>query len=92
MAGKAIQAQWELSHTVFKTVGMLWDLIRAAGQDNVQSQAVIALETLGAGILVSPVRISEGYEALQQNNAQVFERLGISIGLNGGGIVRLLRK
>ncbi|KAL9117416.1 MAG: hypothetical protein Q9187_006048 [Circinaria calcarea] len=92
MTGRAIQAQWELSHTVFKTAGMLWDLIRAAGQDNVQSQAVIALETLGAGILVSPVRISEGYEALRRNNAQVFERLGISIGLNGGGIVRLLRK
>ena len=92
MPGEVVQAQWELSHTVFKTASMLWDLIRSSAQDNVQSQAVIALESLGAGILVSPTRISEGYEALQQNQTRVFERLSISIGLNGGGIVRLLRK
>ena len=92
MAGPLVQTQWDLSYTIFKTANLLFDLMKSAAQDNVQGQAVMALEGLGAGILVSSTRISDGYEALKQNNARAFKLLNVSIGLNGSGIASQMRK
>jgi len=68
------QLSISIDNTVFKTVDILLKLFQSAGEDDVQGQVVMALEALGSALLVSPVRISEGVEALSQ--------LGVGKGIN----------
>ncbi|KAI9701827.1 MAG: hypothetical protein M1836_001171 [Candelina mexicana] len=83
---------WDLGYSVFKAGSAVFDLIKASAEDDVQCQAVLALEGLGAGCLVSQHRIGDAVEALSQRKVEWIERLKITIGLSGGGIARVLRK
>ena len=88
-----IQFQWSLDNTVFKTAGILLDLVQAAAQDDVQSQAVIAFEALGSAILPSPDRIDEGLDALQsRDRSQSLKVVKVIVGLFTGGVSQLIRR
>ena len=86
-----IQSQWSLDNTVFKTAGALLDLVQAAAQDDVQSQAVIAFEALGSAILPSPDRIDEGLDALRSRGRfQNLRYVKVVVGLFTNGVSQLI--
>ena len=75
--------QWEAPSLIpagLSVLDRVLSLVKAASQDDVQPQAVIALETLGAGCHVSSHLISEGIDAL---NGQESIRLKDSKALLG---------
>ncbi|KAF6795033.1 hypothetical protein CSOJ01_13520 [Colletotrichum sojae] len=87
------QAQWSVDNTIFKSVEVLLQLYQAARDDDIQSAAVMALEALGSGLMVSPERIDDGKAAL--GNVGSFERLQdmlINIGVIPGGVAHFMRK
>lgn len=64
--------QWETPAALGQGLGVvdrLVALVKAASQDDVQPQAVIAIENLGADCLVSSDLISEGIDALNGNES-----------------------
>jgi hypothetical protein len=89
--GQAVQPQWEVGQTTFSTVNKLRELIGIASQDNIQPQAVLAAESLGLGLVVSPKRIGEAVEALGGNDSTRLESIRAFIGLNSGNIHRIMR-
>ena len=48
------QRQWDIGHTAFKSASDLRSLIQTVSVADVQPQAVLAAESLGFRILVSP--------------------------------------
>lgn len=87
------QAQWSVDNTIFKSVEVLLKLYQAARDDDIQSAAVMALEALGSGLMISPERIDDGKAAL--DNVGSFERLQdmlINIGVMPGGVAHFMRK
>ena len=90
-----IQIQFSLDNTVFKGVELLQSLIKAASEDDVHAQVVMAFEALGSALLVSPERIGEGIDALsqsQQHKLSIGRKLKAIVGLNGDGIALIIRK
>ncbi|KAI9801123.1 MAG: hypothetical protein M1833_002991 [Piccolia ochrophora] len=84
--------QLEVATTAFGLRDSLLGLVRAASVDNVQSQAVLAFESLGASLEVSNDRIGEAVNALGGCKSVRIERLQLLIGLSGGGVAREIRK
>ena len=92
MSNKALQAQWDVSHTVFNSFKALRELIKASGEDDVQSGAVIAAEALGAGFLISPKRYDAAIDALNNSPSFTMKTLQVTLGLDSGGLRPIFRK
>ena len=88
-----VQTQLEISSTLLLTKNAVFALLRASSEDDVQAQAVLALEQLGASILghISQDRIEEGIAALTKVEYWPLKRLKLSIGLHGGGVAEVMR-
>jgi hypothetical protein len=87
-----VQAHWDVANSSFKAWDVAVALVRAASQDDVQVQAILAMEGLGAGMhgLVSQEMIAHGAEALNNGHTQVFKWLNLLIGFNRGGIAKTM--
>ena len=87
-----LQPVWELGGTLFNTASQLRDLMGILSRSNVQSQAIIAAEQLGFGLLASPKRIDEAIVALGGNESTRLESLHVLIGFTAGELQRIMRK
>ena len=86
------QGSWEVGHTIFSSASALKSLIAAAGSDDVQAQAVLAAEALGAGLLVSKKLIPEAIDALNGNESVRIDVAKAFVGLSSGGVRREVRR
>ena len=91
-AGSSIQKQWDIGQSVFLVGAAVVALLSAASQDDVQPQAILALEALGAGLLVHQNRIGEGVDALNGGESRKLTKLNLMVGLHRGGVAREIRK
>ncbi|KAI9726434.1 MAG: hypothetical protein M1828_001256 [Chrysothrix sp. TS-e1954] len=89
---RLVQVSWEVGATTFSTYTLLRSLTSAAGVDNVHPQAVFAAEALGAGLIISPKRITEAIDALGGNDSMRLASVKATIGLSSGGIRRYVRQ
>ena len=88
---KQLQPVWDLTSSAFKSASELQELISIASQPNVQPQAILASEQLGAGLLASPERIDEAILALKGAGSVRLESLQIKVGLNTEELHRVMR-
>ena len=88
---QSIQTQWDIGQSIFTLKDRIVELIRAGSEDDVQPQAILAMEGLGAGIIVHNDRIGEGKLALKGGESYKLEKLLLLIGFTGGGVARLMR-
>lgn len=86
------QLSWEVSQSVFSSASALKGLIAAAGHDDIQPQAILAAEALGAGLLVSSQRIPEAIEALGGGESNRMAAVKAYVGLSSGAIFRQVRQ
>lgn len=87
--------QWETPAALGQGLGLvdrIFSLVQATSQDDVQAQAVIAFETLGAECLVSSDLIGEGIDALNGNESVRLRDTQALIGLRNDHTVAELRK
>ncbi|KAL9116368.1 MAG: hypothetical protein Q9187_007110 [Circinaria calcarea] len=89
---QSIQAQWDIGQSIFTIKDRIIELVRAGSEDDVQPQAILAMEGLGAGIIVHNDRIGEGKLALKGGESRRMEKLLLLVGLSGGGVARLMRE
>lgn len=90
--GSIIQAQFSLANSVFSATGNLVELLSKSARDDVQCQAVAALEALSSTMLVEPQRIDEALEALScKDKFTIVERFKLTLGLCPGGISDIFR-
>jgi len=59
--------------------------------DDIQFQAVLAFENLGAGLLVDKSRLGEVIDALGGQKSERLTRISLLIGLSGDGLPRTLQ-
>jgi hypothetical protein len=83
--------QWDIGATVFKSVNQFRELIKATSQDNVQSQALLAAEALGAGLSVSDELLGKAVDALAGQQNVNLQNMKIVVGLFSGGTASMLR-
>jgi hypothetical protein len=83
--------QWDIGSTIFRSVNQFWELIKATSQDNVQSQALLAAEALGAGLSVSDKLLGKAVDALAGQQNVKLQNMKIAVGLFSGGSVSMLR-
>ncbi|KAL8886019.1 MAG: hypothetical protein Q9215_006218 [Flavoplaca cf. flavocitrina] len=93
MAGPSsgVRKQWDIGHSIFLAGAVVRSLIKAGSEDDIQPQAILAMEGLGAGLLVDQERISDGVDALKGGENRKFNQLMITAGLTNGGAARLMR-
>ena len=84
------QPSFEIGGNFFKSVGALRGLIAAASEDDVDTQAVLAVEHLGACIPVAPDRIAEAYDALGRHTSKRVDNLKAWIGITSGGLCQIM--
>ena len=87
----SVQKQWDIGHSVLLAGGVIIALIAAASQDDIQPQAILAMEGLGAGLLVHQDRIGDGIDALKGGENRKLSKLMLTFGLNNGGAARIMR-
>lgn len=87
-----IQKQWDIGQSVFYALASARALLSAGSEDDIQPQAIIAMEGLGAGLLIDQDRISEGIDALKGGESRRLSQLMIIVGLSNGGTARLMRE
>ena len=87
----SIQKQWDIGQSVVIWGKATIALIEAGSQDDIQPQAILAMERLGAGLLVHEDRINEGVDALKGGESRKLSRLMLTIGLNNGGAARVMK-
>ena len=76
---------------MFNNLKALRGLIAATSEDDVHTQAVLAVEQLGACIPVAAERIDEAVNALGGNTSVRVENLKASIGISSGGLCKVMR-
>lgn len=86
-----VQRQWDIGQSIFLAGATVRALIKAGSEDDIQPQAIIALEGLGASLFIDQERISQGIDALRGGESRKLSRLLITVGLNNGGTARLIR-
>ena len=91
-SGSSVQKQWDIGQSVFLVGAAVVALLSAASQDDVQPQAILAMEALGAGLLVHQDRIGDGIDALNGGESRKLTKLNIMVGLHRGGVAREIRK
>ena len=87
-----IQKQWDIGQSVFHAITSARALLSAGSEDDIQPQAIITMEGLGAGLLVDQDRISEGINALKGGESRRLSQLIITVRLSNGGTTRLMRE
>ena len=87
-----IQKQWDIGQSIFLIGVTAIALLKAGSEDDIQPQAILALEGLGVGLLVHKDRIDEAVDALKGCENRRLSKLMLSIGLNHGGVARIMRK
>ena len=87
-----VQKQWDIGYTSFASTERLVTLIRAASEDNVQPQAVLALCALGSKIQPHQELIGKAVDALGGTKNVNLEHLRLSVGLQYGGTALYLRE
>lgn len=85
------QKQWDIGQSRFLAGATAVALMSAGSEDDIQPQAIVAMEGLGVGLLVHQDRISEGTDALRGGESRRLSRLMITVGRNDGGAARLMR-
>lgn len=88
----AVNPQWDVSSTSFTTFDRLRTLVSIASQDNVQPQAVLAAEALGAFMIASPAAISSAITMLGGNESVLLAQFKLHIGLSSGGVIKTIRE
>ena len=86
-----MQLQWDLSRTTDNSQIAIRELVRTCSMDDVQFQAVLAFENLGAGLLVDKSRLGEAIDALGGRKSERLARISLLVGLSGDGLPRTLR-
>ena len=81
-----IQAQWNLLETALLAKDAVVSILRACAEEDVQGQAVLALEGLGFGLTIDEKRREEGAKALRTFKSRVIHQLKLTIGLSKGGL------
>ena len=77
---------------MFNSLKALRGLIAATSEDDVHTQAVLAVEQLGACIPVAAERIDEAVNALGGNTSIRVQNLKASIGISSGGLCKVMRE
>lgn len=88
----SVNRQWDVSSTAFTTFDRLRSLISIASQDNVQPQAILAAEALGAFTITSPSAISSAITTLGGNESVRLTQFKLHIGLSSSGVIRTIRE
>jgi hypothetical protein len=91
----SIYKQWDTPAALGQGLGIadrVFSLIKAASQDDVQPQALIALESLGSECLVSNDLIADGIDALKGNQSVRLMDSKLLLGLRNGNTIAELRK
>ena len=91
-SSSSVQKQWDIGQSVFVVGAAVVAMLSAASQDDVQPQAILAMEALGAGLLVHQDRIGEGIDALNGGESRKLTKLNLMVGLHRGGVAREIRK
>ena len=88
----AIQKQWDIGVTSIASVDKLLEVIRAGSEDNVQAQAVLALQALGSAIHPPQELIGKGVDALGGVDNVKIQNMKLVVGLHSGGTAMYLRQ
>lgn len=83
---------FEIGGSVFNSLQALRGLIAATSEDDVHTQAVLAVEWLGGCVPVSPERIGEAVNALGGQSSVRIQNLKASIGIASGGLCKVMRQ
>ena len=92
MSLRPVNPSLELGGSVFNSLKALRGLIAATSEDDVHTQAVLAVEQLGACIPVAAERIDEAVNALGGNTSIRVQNLKASIGISSGGLCKVMRE
>ncbi|CAF9905145.1 MAG: hypothetical protein ALECFALPRED_000160 [Alectoria fallacina] len=90
-SNSSVQKQWSIGQSILLVGAATIALISAGSEDDIQPQAIIAMEGLGAGLLVHKDRIGEGVDALKGGENRRLSKLMLTVGLNNGGAARVMR-
>jgi hypothetical protein len=90
MSSPTIALQWDVGASVFATGSALANLIIAATQEDVQTQAVVAAEAIGNVMKVEPHLIGQAVATLNQGENYKINKIKLHLGLSNGGISRQL--
>jgi hypothetical protein len=82
----SIQSQWNVLETAILAKDSMVAILRACAEEDVQGQAVLALEGLGFGLEIDERRREAGLKALKTWQARVVHQLRLFIGLSRGGL------
>ncbi|MCJ1327757.1 hypothetical protein MMC10_004432 [Thelotrema lepadinum] len=82
----------QITVSAFNTLKTIRGLIAATSEDDVQAQAVLAAEQLGACIQVAPERIEQAVDTLAGQTSIRVQNLVASIGIHSGGLVRMMQQ
>lgn len=92
MSLRPVNPSFEIGGSGFNTLKALRALIAATSEDDVHTQAVLAVEQLGACFPVAAERIDEAVTALGGQNSVRVENLKASIGISSGGLCKVMRQ
>jgi hypothetical protein len=92
MSLRPVNPSFEIGGSVFNSFKALRGLIAVTSEDDVHTQAVLAVEQLGACIPVAAERIDEAVNALGGNTSIRVENLKASIGISSGGLCKVMRE
>jgi hypothetical protein len=92
MSLRPVNPSFEIGGSGFNTLQALRTLIAATSEDDVHTQAVLAVEQLGACFQVAAERIDEAVNALGGQNSVRVENLKASIGISSGGLCKVMRQ
>jgi hypothetical protein len=92
MSLQPVNPSFDIGGSIFNSLKALRGLIAATSEDDVHTQAVLAVEQLGACVPVSPERIDEAVNALGGQTSVRIQNLKVSIGIASGGLCRVMRQ
>ncbi|KAF8847374.1 hypothetical protein BDZ45DRAFT_811632 [Acephala macrosclerotiorum] len=92
MSLRPVNPSFEIGGSGFNTLKALRALIAATSEDDVHTQAVLAVEQLGACFPVAAERIDEAVTVLGGSNSVRVENLKASIGISSGGLCKVIRQ
>ena len=90
-SNSSVQKQWDIGQSFLLLGAKIIVLISAGSDDDIQPQAINAMEGLGAGLLVHEDRIGEGVDALRGGENRRLSKLMLIVGFDNGGAVRVMR-
>ena len=90
-SNSSVQKQWDIGQSILLVGVAAIALLSAGTEDDIQPQAIVAMEGLGAGLLVHQDRIGEGVDALKGGENRKWSNLKLTVGLNNRGAARVMR-